>query len=148
MLHFPNILHADEHDIVRLGVRALLKQVVPKATVKDVKKNIAIASELQRTSPNLIILECSGSLPDCVALVRDILYRYPQTQIFVFTRHTNALFLSQIVQAGVHGVVLKSEDHHEFEAALRALAQGNIYYSPSVLAKLPNLTIETQPGEH
>jgi DNA-binding NarL/FixJ family response regulator len=145
-LKFHHVLHADDHDIVRLGVSEVLRHIAPTIKLQTFKEISVLINELQQAQADLLILECSVSWRACLALVRNVLNNYSQTQILIFTRHTNAQFLSAMIESGVHGVVLKSDGHDKFEQALRGLSLGNYYYSPGVLAAISKAT--PQLAEH
>jgi DNA-binding NarL/FixJ family response regulator len=108
--HQISVLLADDHDVVRTGMRAFLEKQPDWhvcAEAADGKEAVRLAAELQ---PDVVILdlEMSGGV-DGVTVTRLIKQNRPQTEVLIFTMHDNEYMLCEAIAAGARTFVLKSE---------------------------------------
>jgi DNA-binding NarL/FixJ family response regulator len=126
------ILLADDHEVVRLGVRALLEaqpgwEVVAEA--RTGREAVALAEQLR---PDVAVL--AVALPDLNGLeaTRRIRLALPETEVLVFTMHQSEQLLREALLAGARGYLLKSDDSERLIAAVAALAGHRPYFSAPV----------------
>jgi DNA-binding NarL/FixJ family response regulator len=142
-----SILIADDHDIVRSGLRGLLEaqptwEVVSEAA--DGKEAIAKAIE---TAPDIAIVDYSLPLLNGLEVARQIRQRLPRTEVLIFTMHENEVLIREILRAGARGYLLKTDASRYLIAAVRALATHTPYFSPSVSEELLRSFIERPDRE-
>lgn len=130
------ILLADDHDVVRRGLRQLLEDhegwtVCGEATTG--RQAVEMAKELR---PHLVILDLT--MPDLNGLeaTRHIRKELPSTQVLVFTMHESEQLVREVLAAGAKGYVLKSDAARLIVSAVEALAQGKPYFNLNVSAAL------------
>ena len=125
------ILLADDHAIVRDGLRSLLSsdglQVVAQAT--DGREAVRLAREHQ---PDLAILDVSMPMLNGIDAAREIGSASPKTQAILLTVHSEDQYVMEAVRAGIRGYVLKTQVTEELMRAIREVAGGALYLSPSV----------------
>jgi two-component system response regulator NreC len=125
------ILLADYHAIVRDGLRSLLSsdglQVVAQAT--DGREAVRLAREHQ---PDLAILDVSMPMLNGIDAAREIGSASPKTQAILLTVHSEDQYVMEAVRAGIRGYVLKTQVTEELMRAIREVAGGALYLSPSV----------------
>ncbi len=124
------VLLADDHPVVRAGVRAFLESEPDIAVVGEASigcQAVALARDLH---PDVVIMDVSmpGNGLDAT---RQIRATCPTTQVVIFTFHNQDVYLLDAVQAGAAGFVLKSAADTELIMAIRAVAEGGIFLSPS-----------------
>ena len=112
------ILIADDHDVVRSGLRTILEaqqnlEVVAEAA--DGKEAILKALE---TKPDVAVLDYSLPLINGVEATRQIRARLPRTEILIFTMHENETLIEELVKAGARGYLLKSDARRDLMAAI------------------------------
>ena len=123
------ILIADDHDIVRSGLRTILEthpnwEVVGEAA--DGKEAISKAIE---TQPDVAVLDYSLPLANGIEVTREIRARLPRTEILIFTMHDNEMIFQELLKAGARGYLLKSDAKHHLIRAIEALAMHKPFFT-------------------
>jgi DNA-binding NarL/FixJ family response regulator len=123
------ILVADDHEIVRRGVRNLLEtrgDLLVVAEAADGREALAAARE---SAPDIAILDYSLPGLNGLDLTHALKREFPDLQILVYTMHDREEIVSDIFRAGARGFVLKSETETHLLAAIDALAHHQPYHS-------------------
>jgi len=123
------ILIADDHDVVRSGLRSTLEthpnwEVVAEAS--DGKEAIFKAVEAK---PDVAVLDYSLPLVNGVEATRQIRARLPRTEVLIFTMHDNEALTEQLLRAGARGYVLKSEANRYLIGAIESLARHKPFFA-------------------
>jgi DNA-binding NarL/FixJ family response regulator len=126
------IVLADDHAILREGIRALLEDqhdmmVVGEAA--DGRKAVELACQLK---PDMVVMDIGMPLLNGLEATRQIKHDCPEVAVLVLTMHDNEEYVSQLLAAGAAGYVLKRAASSELVTAIRAVAQGQSYLSPAV----------------
>jgi two-component system response regulator NreC len=127
----PRILLADDHVIVRQGVRALLEreglEVVAEAA--DGHEAVRLASELH---PDIAVLDFAMPLLNGLDAAKEIRVRSPGTRLILLTVHAEDHYVLEALQAGVHGYVVKTQAAADLVQAIREIRGSAIYLSPTI----------------
>jgi DNA-binding NarL/FixJ family response regulator len=126
------ILIADDHGIIRRGLRTLLEhepglEVVAEAC--DGREAIEVA---KRERPHVVILDIGMPNLNGIEAGRRISEMLPETQVVILTVHADECYLLSALKAGMRGYVLKSSAESEIVDAVRAVSQGKAFFSPKV----------------
>jgi DNA-binding NarL/FixJ family response regulator len=125
------LLLADDHQIVRQGLKALLEgqefEIVGEAA--DGREAVRLAEE---THPDLVILDLSMPLLNGLDAARAILQTSPGTRTILLTMHTEDQYILGALRAGIMGVVLKTQAVTDLLQAIREVSRGAMYLSPRV----------------
>ena len=130
------VLVADDHTIVRTGIRHVLEsepgfEVVGEAG--SAREALTLASELR---PDVVLLDIS--MPDQSGL--EIAGRIQEApgcaRVLILSMHSNAEYVLESVRAGAHGYILKDTAATELRDAIRAVCRGESYFSPPVASRL------------
>jgi DNA-binding NarL/FixJ family response regulator len=126
------ILIADDHQVVRSGLREILEaqtnwKVVAEAA--DGKEAILKAIE---TTPDVAVLDYSLPLVNGIEATRQIRARLPKTEVLIFTMHDNETLIEELLKAGARGYLLKSDARRDLMAAIEALANHRPYFTTGV----------------
>jgi two-component system response regulator NreC len=129
------ILMADDHTLVRKGLRKMLEerpdwQVVAEAG--DGREAVRLAEE---HAPDVAIIDVAMPLLNGIETTRQIAKRIPQVRILVLSMHANEAYVVQILKAGAIGYLLKDSADTDLITAVAAVASGKAFFSPAV-AKL------------
>ena len=140
------ILIADDHDLLRRGVRTLLETRPNLQVVAEVANGRDALNEARRTRPDIAILDYS--LPELNALDLTIVLKreFPRMEILIFTMHDREELIMEVLQAGARGFVLKSDTESHLLAAIDALAIRRPYFSGAVSETLLNRFLATKPA--
>jgi DNA-binding NarL/FixJ family response regulator len=142
------IIIAEDHTILREGLKALLSaepdlQVVGEA--EDGRDAIRLA---ERVKPDMILMDLSMPKMHGTEAIREIRKRTPQTKILVLTVHKNEEYIFATFEAGAAGYVVKDASYAELAAAIRAVLQGKQYISPSISAGVIRRFVEGAKSRH
>lgn len=125
------ILVADDHALVRQGLKALLEkkglQVVSEAS--DGQEALRLA---QKNTPELAILDISMPVLNGVDTARELVKLSPRTKVILLTQHDESQYVTEALRAGVNGYVLKSQAADELIHAISEVCRGSVYLSPKI----------------
>ena len=126
------ILIADDHDVVRSGLRTILEgqpncEVIAEAA--DGKEAILNAIE---TKPDIAIVDYALPLVNGAEVTRQIRARLPKTEVLIFTMHDNETLIHELLKAGARGYVLKTEAKQHLLAAVEALASHKPFFTAKI----------------
>lgn len=141
------IVLADDHAILREGIRALLEDQPDMAVVgeaADGRQAVGLARELE---PNVVVMDIGMPLLNGLEATRQIKRDRPRVAVLVLTMHDNEEYVSQLLMAGASGYVLKRAASSELVTAIRAVAAGQSYLSPAVTQVLIEGYVRHKPAE-
>jgi two-component system response regulator NreC len=125
------VLLADDHDVVRQGLRALLErhgfEVVAEAS--DGGSAVERATALR---PDVAVLDVAMPVRNGVDAAREIAAASAATRVILLTALNDTQFVSEALRAGVRGFVTKGQDIEDLVHAIRDVSQGALYVSPGV----------------
>jgi DNA-binding NarL/FixJ family response regulator len=126
------ILIADDHDVVRSGLRHIIEaqpgwQVVAEAG--DGKEAVQKALE---TKPDVAVIDYSLPLINGVEATRQIRAALPHTEVLIFTMHDNEGLIQELLKAGARGYLLKTDARRHLIGALEALAAHKPFFTAKV----------------
>jgi DNA-binding NarL/FixJ family response regulator len=141
------ILIADDHEVVRSGLRSILEaqpnwEVVAEAT--DGKEAILKAIA---TKPDVAVLDYSLPVFNGVEATRQIRTRVPQTEVLVFTMHESETLMRDLLQAGARGYLLKSDAKQFLITAVQSLAAHKPFFTSRVSETLLESFLTTTEGD-
>jgi two-component system response regulator NreC len=130
------VLIADDHDIVRAGIRMLL-DAQQDMTVVGEASNGKEAIEMATTmSPDVVLMDISMPDVNGIKATREIKQTIPQMEIVGLTMHAEDRYFFQLLQAGASGYLVKGAAPHELLEAVRAASRGEAYIHPTLQRKL------------
>jgi DNA-binding NarL/FixJ family response regulator len=130
------IVLADDHTILREGLRALLTADTEFVVVGEAQNGREAVRCVERLEPDLLLMDLSMPRMSGMDAIREIKKRYPDTRIIALTVHKTEEYLLTTLQAGADGYVLKDATHEELVMAIRNVMAGKSYLSPDVSEKV------------
>lgn len=132
-MNSPNrVLLADDHAVLRSGLRLLLTSQNEFEVVGEASSGIETLSLAEQLQPDLILLDLSmpalGGL-DALPALRKLV---PSTRILILTMHDDPQYLRQALKHGASGYVLKKAADAELLSAMRSVLRGEVYVHPSM----------------
>lgn len=126
------ILIADDHTIIRSGLRLLLEQqsdfkVIAEAS--DGREAVALASQHH---PGVAILDIAMPQLNGIEAARQIVEQAPHTQVVILSMHADEAYVLRALKAGARAYVLKNSAEADLIRAVRSVAEGKSFFSPVV----------------
>jgi DNA-binding NarL/FixJ family response regulator len=125
-------LIADDHDLMRQGIRSLLESHPNIEVCAEAKDGFEAVERAVENRPDVVVLDVSMPRMNGLEAAREIRKRLPETQILIFTVHDTDEMVREILDAGAHGYILKSDASSQLAAAVEAVSQRNLYFSSGV----------------
>ena len=126
------IVIADDHEIVRRGLRSLLEAVAGWEVVAEASSGREALEKVQELHPNVAILDVGMPVMNGLEATRSIVKASPQTQVLILTMHETEQMVRDVLDAGARGYVLKSDAGRDLVSAVDALLQHRTFFSPRV----------------
>jgi two-component system, NarL family, response regulator NreC len=125
------VLLADDHTILRAGVRMMLNAQPDIEVVGEASDGRHAIAEAQRLLPDVILMDIT--MPDLngIEATRQVKRLLPEIKVLVLTMHENEEYLFQVLRAGASGYMLKEAADTELISAIRIITNGSFYLSSS-----------------
>jgi len=131
-----NVLIADNHPIVTLGIKEVLKDVPDIEVVADVVSTTALFKTLEKISPDVVILEMDIPEINGIATLRKIKQEHPNTKVLMFSGQSEDVYALSTIRAGAYGYLSKSANTEYMITALRKVAEGNMFITNELAQRL------------
>lgn len=126
------VLIADDHGIVRDGLRLLLSTLEQVEVVGEAGDGIRLQALLEESQADLLLLDLNMPGLNRLQFIHELRQRHPRLKILVLTANTELSTVRSVLDAGVHGYLSKGEDTGELLEALEALRSGQTYLARSL----------------
>lgn len=126
------VLLADDHEIVRKGLRAIIEGHSGWEIVAEVSNGRAAVEKAKELHPDIAVLDISMPLLNGLEAARRITKSCLQTQILILTMHESRGLIQQLLETGVRGYVLKSDVGRDLLLAIEALRQNKTFFTAKV----------------
>jgi PAS domain S-box-containing protein len=132
------ILVADDHEVIRRGVRALLASGKDCEICGEAVDGQDAVEKARQLRPDLIIMDVSMPNLNGLEATRAIRRSLPSTQILILTQHDSQEMMRQALNAGARGFVVKSSVAHDLLNAVEAAKRGESFFDSAVVPKVPS----------
>jgi len=126
------ILIADDHDVIRHGVRSLLARRPEWKICGEAASGREAIEKTGKLRPDLVLLDITMPGLDGIQAIPQILKASPNVQILVFTMHDSGEMATKVLAAGASGLVLKSDAGQDLVLAARSIEKNKPFLSPAV----------------
>jgi DNA-binding NarL/FixJ family response regulator len=127
---------ADDHPIVRAGIRALVERESEMEFVGEAADGAATLKLVRTAAPEVLVVDVSMPGMSWLELMNRVKEENPTVKILILTVHEDRSYVQQMLQANGHGYLLKRSAAEELLRAIRAVSAGGIYLDPAVAGKL------------
>ncbi len=142
------ILIADDHDVARGGIRALLENHPGWEVCGEAKDGRETVELVAKTKPNLILLDIGMPNLNGLEATRQILATAPDALILILTMHDTDQLVREVLRAGARGFLFKSDAGRDLVTAVEALQHGRTFFTTRVSQLVLNGFLDRdQPGE-
>jgi len=125
------VLLADDHTLVRAGVRRIL-EAEPGFTVEEVADGHAALAVLRERAMDVLVLDLTMPGPDGFEVLRRVHAAHPSVKVLVLTMHASAEYVTRALREGADGYLLKDSAVQDLISGIRSVMAGRPYYSPPV----------------
>ncbi|MEA2709338.1 MAG: hypothetical protein QOF78_1939 [Phycisphaerales bacterium] len=141
------ILLADDHQIVREGLKSLLNshedmEVVGEA--RDGRSAVQMAKEL---GPDVVIMDVGMPHLNGIEATRQIMSREPDAKVVALSMHSDRRFMGEMLKAGAKGYLLKDGAFEELATAIRSVIANKVYLSPRIANVVVDDYVRRPPGQ-
>jgi DNA-binding NarL/FixJ family response regulator len=126
------ILIADDHSMIRDGLKSLLSQTRDFIVVDEAVNGTEAISKYNALQPDLVILDISMPELNGMDAAREILSKNPGAKIIILSMYDDEEYISKCMEVGVMGYVFKNETRNELDHAVRTVLKGENYFSNEV----------------
>lgn len=129
------VLLADDHALVRAGIRSLLEALPSVEVVAEAKDGREALSLVLEKKPNLALVDICMPGLNGLETAQRMMAECPETKIIMLSMYTNQQYVARALRIGVAGYLLKDAAREELELALRSVRAGQTYLSSSLSKK-------------
>ena len=144
------LLVADDHAVVRKGIRALIEEHPGWKVVAEASNGREAVEKAKQLRPTLAILDITMPNLNGLEATRQIVASAPKTQVLILTIHDSEVIAQQVLQAGARGYLLKSDLGRDLVTAVEALLHNRTYLTSTVSQLIMDgyLGKRPRPGEN
>jgi len=126
------IVLADDHALVRAGIRRLVEETPPNQVVGEADDGEQAVELVQREAPELVITDIGMPRMNGLELAAWLKHNRPEVRVIILSMHAAEEYVAEALASGARGYLLKRSAPEELPFALRTVALGDIYLSPSI----------------
>jgi DNA-binding NarL/FixJ family response regulator len=140
------VLLADDHTIVREGLRALLEAEEDIEVVGEAQTGRQAVQLSKRLRPDVVVMDIAMPLLNGLEATRQIVKAVPTTRVLILSAHGDDEYIRQVVMLGAAGYLIKQTSADVLGKAIREVHRGKPFFSPSIANRLPGLFLESPDG--
>jgi DNA-binding NarL/FixJ family response regulator len=132
MIRPLKILIADDHEIVRQGVRTIVESQAGWSIVAEVGNGLDAVTQALEIKPDVVLLDISMPELNGLEAAKQILRQLPETQVLILTMHESDELVREVLAAGARGYVLKTDAKRDLVNAVRSLSENRPFFTSKV----------------
>ena len=137
------MLLAEDHMIVREGLRTLLEAEGDIEVVGEAATGRQAVELAQRLRPAVVVMDIAMPVLNGLEATRQILKAVPGTKMLILSAHNDDAYVEQAITLGAAGFLLKQTSAHVLSEAVREVHKGNTFFTPSIAKRLRNHSAES-----
>jgi DNA-binding NarL/FixJ family response regulator len=126
------IIVADDHEVVRQGIRAVLQSQPDWEVCAEASNGREAIQKAEELKPDIVVLDVAMPEVNGLVAVREILQNRPETKILMLTMHESEQIIREVLEAGAHGYLLKSDAGRDLVTAVTALHRNKRFFTSKV----------------
>lgn len=131
-MHKIKVILADDHTIVRNGIRSLLEGLTDIEIVGEAQDGAEALTKVKELTPDVLMIDIAMPIMNGLEATAQLSKLQKSTRCLMLSMHNNEDYILKSVEAGAYGYLLKDTTRDEMLRAIRTVAGGEKYYSPSV----------------
>ena len=130
------IILAEDHTIVREGLRSLLESEDDIKIVGETEDGRSTVKMTEKLRPDVVIMDIAMPLLNGIEATRQILQKLPETKILILSGHSDDAYVEKVMELGAKGYLIKQSASHVLAESIRGVYQGKECFSPGVSQRL------------
>lgn len=130
------VLIADNHPIVRMGIRQVLNTASDMNVLDDVATTTELFEKLKERSPDVVILEMDIPEINGIATLRKIKQEFPDIKVLIYSGQSEDVYALSTIRAGAYGYLSKSAELDYIISAVRKVSQGSMFITNELAQRL------------
>ena len=130
------VVLADDHDLVRSGIKALLSMVDGVEVIAEARNGQELITLVQSLRPDVVMTDISMPGMDGITAIAEIHTKYPEVRLLVLSMYDTVDFVKRAVANGACGYLMKDAPPFELEQAVRSVMATGSYFSPAIAQRL------------
>lgn len=126
------ILLADDHTLLRAGIRSLLEKMAGVTVVGEAADGREALNLVKEVQPSIVLMDIAMSGLNGLEATSRIVKEFPNSKVIILSMHANEEYVLQSLRAGAVGYLLKDAATAELELAIQSVARGDTYLSPAI----------------
>lgn len=132
MVKTKNIVLAEDHRLLREGLKALLLTEKDLQIIGEAENGLEAIRCVEKHAPDLILLDLSMPKMSGISVIKEIKSRFPEIKILALTIHESDQYVLEAFQSGADGYCLKDASRDELLIAIKSVLNGKTYISPGI----------------
>ena len=130
------LVHADDQDLVRSGIKALLSMVEGVEVIAEARDGRELVTLVESLKPDVVMTDISMPGMDGIAAISEIHGKHPEVRLLVLSMYDTVDFVKRAVASGACGYLMKDAPPFELEQAVRSVMATGSYFSPAIAQRL------------
>jgi DNA-binding NarL/FixJ family response regulator len=130
------VILADDHDLVRSGIKALLSMVEGVDVIAEARDGRELITLVESLNPDIVMTDISMPGMDGITAISEIHGKHPEVRLLVLSMYDTVDFVKRAVASGACGYLMKDAPPFELEQAVRSVMATGSYFSPAIAQRL------------
>jgi DNA-binding NarL/FixJ family response regulator len=134
------VLLAEDHQIVREGLRSLLEHERDIEVVGEAETGRKAVQLTRKLRPSVVVMDIAMPLLNGLEATRQIRKDFPETKVLILSAHSDDAYVEQVAALGAAGFLVKQTSSHELGTAIRTIHSGKTFFSASIFKRVHDRT--------
>jgi two-component system response regulator NreC len=126
------ILLADDHTVVRKGLRLLIETHTGFSVIGDAADGREAVALAEKLTPDVVVMDIAMPTLNGIEAARQITGKLPQTAVVFLSMHSDESYVLKALKAGARGYLLKDSAEYDLISAIQAVSEGKAFFSPAI----------------
>ncbi len=131
-----NVLIADNHPIIRMGVKHVLEGASGIQVIADVATTSELLEALEKITPDVVMLEMDIPEINGIATLRKLKKEHPEIKVLIYSGQSEDVYALSTIRAGAYGYLSKASDIDYLISAVRKVSEGNMFITNELAQRL------------
>lgn len=130
------IIIADDHKLFAEGLVHIINEIEDAELIATAGNGRELLQLMNSHQPNLVLLDINMPVMNGLEALKELKKRHPQVQVIILSMHYEKYMVSQVMQDGAEGYLIKTSDKEEFKTAIKRVCDGGKYFSADLTTHL------------